>query len=167
MASVLMSAAFTATALNLNMRFSAGWPQHVPGLLLSALVLSYNDTMPHGIVENTVEFAKICRESTYHNPISFANTSTPVVLVEAYRLLAVQQYPACVALYPLHLGITRDRGEDNCMKSAIGIAMACCCRFHAAMVCGHQLVTDFWGRQPSCNHQHKQMLCLMGAVLPL
>jgi (E)-4-hydroxy-3-methylbut-2-enyl-diphosphate synthase len=47
--------------------------------------------------------------------------SNPLVMVQAYRLLAAKMYELGWD-YPLHLGVTEaGEGEDGRMKSAIGI----------------------------------------------
>ena len=47
--------------------------------------------------------------------------STPVIMVQAYRLLVAEMYVHGWD-YPLHLGVTEaGEGEDGRMKSAIGI----------------------------------------------
>lgn len=88
---------------------------------LSARTLSrYGDT-PNGMVESAFEFARICRKHDYHNFIFSMKASNPLVMVQAYRLLASEMY-ALGWDYPLHLGVTEaGEGEDGRMKSSIGI----------------------------------------------
>ncbi|KAG5175064.1 1-hydroxy-2-methyl-2-(E)-butenyl 4-diphosphate synthase chloroplast precursor [Tribonema minus] len=88
---------------------------------LSARVLSYYGDTPRGMVESAVEFAEICRGLNYHNFVFSMKASNPLVMVQAYRLLAAEQYRRGWD-YPLHLGVTEaGEGEDGRMKSAIGI----------------------------------------------
>eukprot|EP00612_Vaucheria_litorea_P005531 CAMPEP_0171462690 /NCGR_PEP_ID=MMETSP0945-20130129/6622_1 /TAXON_ID=109269 /ORGANISM="Vaucheria litorea, Strain CCMP2940" /LENGTH=646 /DNA_ID=CAMNT_0011989257 /DNA_START=287 /DNA_END=2227 /DNA_ORIENTATION=- len=88
---------------------------------LSARVLSFYGDTPRGMVESAVEFAKICRGLDYHNFVFSMKASNPLVMVQAYRLLAAEQYKLGWD-YPLHLGVTEaGEGEDGRMKSAIGI----------------------------------------------
>ncbi|CAM9171205.1 unnamed protein product, partial [Hapterophycus canaliculatus] len=88
---------------------------------LSARVLSYYGDTPRGMVESAVEFANICRKYDYHNFVFSMKASNPLVMVQAYRLLAAEQYRRGWD-YPLHLGVTEaGEGEDGRMKSAIGI----------------------------------------------
>eukprot|EP00752_Nemacystus_decipiens_P003746 g3451.t1 len=88
---------------------------------LSARVLSYYGDTPRGMVESAVEFANICRKYDFHNFVFSMKASNPLVMVQAYRLLAAEQYRRGWD-YPLHLGVTEaGEGEDGRMKSAIGI----------------------------------------------
>ena len=88
---------------------------------LSARILSYYGDTPRGMVESAFEFATICREADYHNFLFSMKASNPLVMVQAYRLLAEEMY-AKGWDYPLHLGVTEaGEGEDGRMKSAIGI----------------------------------------------
>ena len=56
-----------------------------------------------GMVESAFEFANICREQDYHNFLFSMKASNPLVMVQAYRLLAEEMY-AHQWDYPLHLG---------------------------------------------------------------
>lgn len=88
---------------------------------LSARILSYYGDTPRGMVLSAFEFADICRDMDYHNFLFSMKASNPLVMVQAYRLLAEEQY-ARGWDYPLHLGVTEaGEGEDGRMKSAIGI----------------------------------------------
>ena len=73
------------------------------------------------MVESAIEFADICRSLDYHNFVFSMKASNPLVMVQAYRLLAAEQYRLGWD-YPIHLGVTEaGEGEDGRMKSAIGI----------------------------------------------
>lgn len=88
---------------------------------LSARVMSFWGDSPKGMVESAVEFANICRKYDYHNFLFSMKASNPLVMVQAYRLLAAKQYELGWD-YPMHLGVTEaGEGEDGRMKSAIGI----------------------------------------------
>eukprot|EP01038_Epipyxis_sp_PR26KG_P007665 gene7665-10429_t len=88
---------------------------------LSARVMSFWGDSPRGMVESAIEFAKICRKYDYHNFLFSMKASNPLVMVQAYRLLAAEMYKLGWD-YPLHLGVTEaGEGEDGRMKSAIGI----------------------------------------------
>jgi len=88
---------------------------------LSARVLSFYGDTPRGMVESAIEFADICRHHDYHNFVFSMKASNPLVMVQAYRLLAAEQYRLGWD-YPIHLGVTEaGEGEDGRMKSAIGI----------------------------------------------
>jgi len=88
---------------------------------LSARVLSFYGDTPRGMVESAIEFADICRSLDYHNFVFSMKASNPLVMVQAYRLLAAEMARLGWD-YPLHLGVTEaGEGEDGRMKSAIGI----------------------------------------------
>lgn len=88
---------------------------------LSARILSFYGDTPRGMVASAFEFAEICRKHDYHNFLFSMKASNPLVMVQAYRLLAEEMYTAGWD-YPLHLGVTEaGEGEDGRMKSAVGI----------------------------------------------
>lgn len=88
---------------------------------LSARILSFYGDTPRGMVESAFEFAEVCRKHDYHNFVFSMKASNPLVMVQAYRLLAEEMYKKGWD-YPLHLGVTEaGEGEDGRMKSAIGI----------------------------------------------
>ena len=88
---------------------------------LSARVMSYYGDSPRGMVESAIEFASICRKYDYHNFLFSMKASNPLVMVQAYRMLAAEMYKLGWD-YPMHLGVTEaGEGEDGRMKSAIGI----------------------------------------------
>lgn len=88
---------------------------------LSARILSFYGDTPRGMVESAFEFADMCRDMDYHNFLFSMKASNPLVMVQAYRLLAEEMYIKNWD-YPLHLGVTEaGEGEDGRMKSAIGI----------------------------------------------
>ena len=58
-----------------------------------------------GMVASAFEFADICRKHDYHNFLFSMKASNPLVMVQAYRLLAEEQYKKNWD-YPLHLGVT-------------------------------------------------------------
>ena len=88
---------------------------------LSARTLSYYGDTPQGMVESAFEFARICRKHDFHNFVFSMKASNPLVMVQAYRLLASELYRLGWD-YPMHLGVTEaGDGEDGRMKSAIGI----------------------------------------------
>jgi len=88
---------------------------------LSARVLSFYGDTPRGMVESAIEFADICRSLDFHNFVFSMKASNPLVMVQAYRLLAAEMRRLGWD-YPLHLGVTEaGEGEDGRMKSAIGI----------------------------------------------
>jgi len=88
---------------------------------LSARTLGKFGDTPRGMVESAFEFARICRKHDYHNFLFSMKASNPLVMVQAYRLLAAEMYRLGWD-YPLHLGVTEaGEGEDGRIKSAIGI----------------------------------------------
>lgn len=56
-------------------------------------------------MESAFEFADICRSLDYHNFLFSMKASNPLVMVQAYRLLAEEMYGRGWD-YPLHLGVT-------------------------------------------------------------
>ncbi len=64
-----------------------------------------------GMVESAFEFAEVCRKHDYHNFVFSMKASNPLVMVQAYRLLAEEMYKKGWD-YPLHLGVT---GEQGCL----------------------------------------------------
>lgn len=57
------------------------------------------------MVESAFEFADICRKHDFHNFLFSMKASNPLVMVQAYRLLAEEMYKRGWD-YPLHLGVT-------------------------------------------------------------
>ena len=55
------------------------------------------------MVNSAFEFADICRDMDYHNFLFSMKASNPMVMVQAYRLLAAEMYNKGWD-YPLHLG---------------------------------------------------------------
>jgi len=90
------------------------------GSLSDRIMNRYGDS-PRGMVESALEFARVCRKYDYHDLVFSMKASNPVVMVQAYRLLAREM----IRLgwdYPLHLGVTEaGEGEDGRIKSAMGI----------------------------------------------
>jgi len=88
---------------------------------LSARILSFYGDTPRGMVESAFEFSEVCRKHDYHNFLFSMKASNPLVMVQAYRLLAEEMYNRGWD-YPMHLGVTEaGEGEDGRMKSSIGI----------------------------------------------
>jgi (E)-4-hydroxy-3-methylbut-2-enyl-diphosphate synthase len=91
------------------------------GSLSDRIMSRYGDTA-NGMVESAMEFLRIARSEDYHNIILSMKSSNPIVMVEAYRLLAKTMQDEFGEIYPLHLGVTEaGDGEDGRIKSAIGI----------------------------------------------
>ncbi len=90
------------------------------GSLSDRIMSHYGDT-PVGMVESAIEYAKVCRNHDYHQFMFSMKASNPLVMMEAYRLLAVRMDEMGWD-YPLHLGVTEaGDGEDGRIKSAVGI----------------------------------------------
>ena len=90
------------------------------GSLSDRILSKYGDT-PKGMVESTMEFLRICRDTDFHNIVISMKASNTQIMVQANRLL-VSQMQAEGMNYPLHLGVTEaGEGEDGRIKSAIGI----------------------------------------------
>lgn len=90
------------------------------GSLSDRIMNRFGDS-PRGMVESALEFARVCRKYDFHDIVFSMKASNPVVMVQAYRLLAAEM----IRLgwdYPLHLGVTEaGEGEDGRIKSAMGI----------------------------------------------
>ena len=56
-------------------------------------------------MESAFEFANVCREADFHNFLFSMKASNPLVMVQAYRLLAEEMYHNGWD-YPMHLGVT-------------------------------------------------------------
>ncbi len=90
------------------------------GSLSDRIMNRYGDT-PRGMVESALEFVRICQQHNYHDIILSMKSSNPIVMIQAYRLLAAEMARLGMD-YPFHLGVTEaGGGEDGRIKSAIGI----------------------------------------------
>jgi (E)-4-hydroxy-3-methylbut-2-enyl-diphosphate synthase len=92
------------------------------GSLSDRILNRYGDT-PLGMVESSLEFARIARDRDYHDFIFSMKASNPKIMIAAYRLLVARLNElGSDWTYPLHLGVTEaGEGEDARIKSAIGI----------------------------------------------
>ncbi len=90
------------------------------GSLSDRIMNRYGDT-PHGMVESALEFTRICRKYDFHDLVFSMKSSNPLVMIQAYRLLAAEMLRLGWD-YPFHLGVTEaGEGEDGRIKSSIGI----------------------------------------------
>ena len=90
------------------------------GSLSDRILSRYGDT-PEGMVESALEFIRICEKNDYFQLVVSMKSSNALVMVQAYRLLALKMQERGKA-YPLHLGVTEaGDGEDGRIKSAVGI----------------------------------------------
>ena len=90
------------------------------GSLSDRIMNRYGDT-PEGMVQSALEFVRICEVHDYRELILSMKASNPVVVLQAYRLLAQRMGEAGMD-YPVHLGVTEaGDGEDGRIKSAVGI----------------------------------------------
>lgn len=90
------------------------------GSLSGRIMARYGDT-PSGMVESTLEFARICRSHGFHNLVLAMKASNTRVMIAANRLLVDKMKEEGLD-YPIHLGVTEaGAGEDGRLKSAIGI----------------------------------------------
>ena len=90
------------------------------GSLSDRIMNRFGDT-PQGMVESALEFVRICRRCDYHNIILSMKASNPLVMIQAYRLLAARMDDEGMD-YPFHLGVTEaGDGEEGRIKSAMGI----------------------------------------------
>ena len=90
------------------------------GSLSDRIMNRFGDT-PQGMVESALEFLRICRRYDYHDIILSMKASNPLVMIQAYRLLATRMDDEGMD-YPFHLGVTEaGDGEEGRIKSAVGI----------------------------------------------
>jgi (E)-4-hydroxy-3-methylbut-2-enyl-diphosphate synthase len=90
------------------------------GSLSDRIMNRFGDT-PEGMVESALEFVRICARHDYHDIVLSMKASNPLVMIQAYRLLAARMAEEGMD-YPFHLGVTEaGDGEEGRVKSAIGI----------------------------------------------
>lgn len=90
------------------------------GSLSGRIVSRYGNT-PEGMVEATMEFARICHEEQFDQVVISLKSSDCRIMVDAVRLL-VRQMEREGLSFPVHLGVTEaGEGEDGRIRSAIGI----------------------------------------------
>jgi (E)-4-hydroxy-3-methylbut-2-enyl-diphosphate synthase len=90
------------------------------GSLSDRIMNRFGDT-PEGMVESALEFVRICERYDYHAIVLSMKASNPLVMIQAYRLLAARMAEEGMD-YPFHLGVTEaGDGEEGRVKSAIGI----------------------------------------------
>ena len=90
------------------------------GSLSDRIMNRFGDT-PQGMVESALEFVRICRRYDYHDIVLSMKASNPLVMIQAYRLLAARMDEEGMD-YPFHLGVTEaGDGVEGRVKSAIGI----------------------------------------------
>ncbi len=96
------------------------------GSLSDRLLARYGDT-PRGMVESAFEYLRIAEKLGYHDIVISMKASNVRVMIDAYRLLALEMLRRSEAeglpVYPIHLGVTEaGDGEDARLKSYIGMA---------------------------------------------
>lgn len=90
------------------------------GSLSDRIISRYGNT-PAGMVEATMEYLRICRDTDFNDVVISLKSSDCRVMVKAVRLL-VKQMEKEGMHYPLHLGVTEaGEGEDGRIRSAAGI----------------------------------------------
>ena len=90
------------------------------GSLSDRIMNRFGDT-PQGMVESALEFVRICWRYDYHEIVLSMKASNPLVMIQAYRLLAARMDEEGMD-YPFHLGVTEaGDGVEGRAKSAIGI----------------------------------------------
>lgn len=88
---------------------------------LSDRIMSRYGNTPAGMVEATMEYLRICRDTDFRDVVISLKSSDCRIMVEAVRLLVRQMKEEGMA-YPLHLGVTEaGEGEDGRIRSAVGI----------------------------------------------
>jgi len=96
------------------------------GSLSGRVMARYGDT-PRGMVESALEFVRMAERRGFHDLVISMKASNVRVMVEAYRLLALEMLRRGEnegrPVYPVHLGVTEaGEGEDARLKSYIGMA---------------------------------------------
>ena len=71
------------------------------------------------MVESAFEFANVCREADFHNFLFSMKASNPLVMVQAYRLLAEEMYLNGWD-YPMHLGVTEVSSDKVVARTSFG-----------------------------------------------
>jgi (E)-4-hydroxy-3-methylbut-2-enyl-diphosphate synthase len=90
------------------------------GSLSDRIMNRFGDS-PAGMVESALEFLRIARDRGFHDLVLSMKSSNPMVMIQAYRLLAERMDDEGMD-YPFHLGVTEaGEGEDGRVKSAVGI----------------------------------------------
>ncbi len=90
------------------------------GSLSDRIMNRFGDS-PAGMVESAMEFLRITRDRGFHDLVLSMKSSNPMVMIQAYRLLAERMDDEGMD-YPFHLGVTEaGEGEDGRVKSAVGI----------------------------------------------
>ena len=90
------------------------------GSLSERIMNRYGDT-PLGMVESSLEFARICESLDFKNLVLALKSSNTRVMIQANRML-VERMKTERMDYPVHIGVTEaGTGEDGRLKSAIGI----------------------------------------------
>ena len=74
------------------------------GSLSDRIMNRFGDT-PEGMVESALEFVRICERYDYHEIVLSMKASNPLVMIQAYRLLAARMAEEGMD-YPFHLGVT-------------------------------------------------------------
>lgn len=88
---------------------------------LSDRIMSRYGNTPAGMVEATMEYLRICKETGFNDVVISLKSSDCKIMVDAVRLLTSQMEKEGMQ-YPLHLGVTEaGEGEDGRIRSAIGI----------------------------------------------
>ena len=93
---------------------------------LSDRIMNRHGDNPAGMVESAMEFLRVLGRLGYHETIVSMKSSNPLVVIQAYRLLALRMGEEGMD-YPLHLGVTEaGDGLDGRLKSAVGIGALLC-----------------------------------------
>lgn len=88
---------------------------------LSDRIMSRYGNTPEGMVEASLEYLRVCRDTAFDDVVISLKSSDCRVMVEAVRLL-VKRMEEEEMDYPLHLGVTEaGEGEDGRIRSAVGI----------------------------------------------
>lgn len=88
---------------------------------LSDRIMSRYGNTPSGMVEATMEYLRVCRDTDFRDVVISLKSSDCRIMVIAVRLLVAEMQKEKMN-YPLHLGVTEaGEGEDGRIRSAAGI----------------------------------------------
>ena len=88
---------------------------------LSDRIMSRYGNTPAGMVEATMEYLRVCKETGFDQVVISLKSSHCKIMVEAVRLLVATMEKEDMH-YPVHLGVTEaGEGEDGRIRSAVGI----------------------------------------------
>ena len=89
---------------------------------LGERILQRYGATPLAMKEAVMEWLRMCVAEGFYDVVVSLKASNTLVMVEAYRLLAVAMETELGLRFPLHLGVTEaGNGDEGRIKSAVGI----------------------------------------------